>query len=38
MIADIYHSQNEVLLQEGLTGTIDEDDFKAEPDSIISLT
>ena len=38
MIARIYHSQNEVLLQEGLTDTIDEGDFKAEPDSIISLT
>ena len=29
-MADIYDSQNEVLLQEGLGGSIDKDDLKAK--------
>ena len=29
-MADIYGSQNEVLLQEGLADAIDKDDFKAK--------
>ena len=29
-MADIYGSQNEVLLQEGLADTINKDDFKAK--------